>query len=129
MYDNLIYYCVVISFLIPFSEETEGSVLLGLLFVMLFTTWVWNLTPLTIYVSVCIGEMFNILLYMKLEGHKRWLLICVAMYSIFLNLFVWVDAWQNVFYIHYTFMNTLLIEATLIILTFSTFTRINKKAP
>lgn len=129
MYDNLLYYCVVISLLIPFNEEAEGSVLLGLLFVMLLTTLVWNLTPLTLYVSVCIGEVLNILLYMRLEGRKRWLLICAAMYSIFLNLFVWVDAWQNVFYIHYTFMNTLLVEATLIILTFSTFTLINKKAP
>lgn len=105
--------------LIPLSSEEVGSVLLGLVLVLLLTTVLWQATPLTIYTSVCIGELVNIWLYMHLDGYKRWVLACLAMYSIVLNLMVWVDAYANLLHVNYYTLNTFLLESTLVVLTFS----------
>lgn len=119
-YNAVIYYVVIISLLMPFTEEAEGMVMLGLCVVIVGVTLLWNYTPLTMYVSVCIGEVLNILLYSRLSGYKAYMLTYLATLSITLNFMVWVDDYANVLYIHYEDLNILLLEATLVILTFST---------
>lgn len=118
MYDNIIYYCVIMCLLVPVASEDAKTVLLWLICIILLTATVMYNSPLSLYLCAIVGECFNILAYTRLGSDSRVVaLTTLSIWAILLNILVWIDPYSNLLYLHYEQINTALLELSIIILT------------
>lgn len=120
MYEDVIYYCTILALLIPFSDEDSATVLLGMIAVLLGITWLLVTTDVSIYLAVILGEFYNLLLYQKLPGDRRAWMVTLSCISIILSSMVLIDPYSNVLYENYTVLNSLILEASIAVLTLNT---------
>lgn len=120
MYEDVIYYCVILALLIPFSDKSSAIVLLGMIVVLLGITELLRSTGIPMYLVVILGEMYNLLLYSYLPLSRRAVMVTLSCISISLSAMVLIDPYSNVLYENYTTLNSLLLEASILVLTLNT---------
>lgn len=128
MYVEILYYFTILCLLIPFSDEDAGNILLGLAVVMISVELAIVNSQVSMYLSATLGEIVNLWLYSKLgSDNKVAILASLSVIAVFINLAVYSDPYQNIFYTYYTDLNKVLVEITLVVLTFKSVKFFSKR--